>query len=133
MQHYNFEYAAVPPTYGAYSHAVEAGDFVFVAGQLARDADTGELVAGDIGEQTICALKIVGTILSELGLAYRHIVRATVYLADISDFEAMNAAYRSLMPEPFPARSTPQVKLPLGARVGIEVTAFRPRPSGATS
>jgi len=127
MQHYTFADSDIPQAYGAYSHAVEAGGFVFVSGQIARDRASGTLIDGDVAAQTRRSLEIVQRILGELGLGLGDVVRATVYLADIGDFAAMNAVYSSVMPAPYPARSTPQVSLPFGARVGIEVTAYRGR------
>ena len=125
MTHHSFPDAAIPKAYGAYSHAVEAGGFVFVAGQIGRDNATGLLIDGDVAAQTRRALEIVRDILAELGLGLGDVVRATVYLADIAEFGAMNAVYAQMMPAPYPARSTPQVALPFGARVSVEVTAYR--------
>ena len=124
MEHLVLEDSPVPRPYGAYSHAVVAGGFAFISGQIARDADTGLLIDGDIAAQTIRCLEIVRDILHELGLTMTDIVRVTVYLANIDDFAAMNAVYEAAMPPPYPARSTPEVKLPFGARIGIEVTAL---------
>ena len=120
----------MPKAYGAYSHAVVAGDFVFVAGQTARDTITGAVIQGDISAQTHRCLEIVREILAELGLALTDVVRSTVYLANIDDFSAMNRVYSAFLQPPYPARSTPEVKLPFGALVGIEVTAFRGKASG---
>ena len=64
-------------------------------------------------------------ILAELGLSLKHVVRATVYLKNLDDFAAMNRVYEATLSAPYPARSTPQVVLPFGALVGIEVTAYR--------
>ena len=127
MEHHTFAGTDVPVAYGAYSHAVVAGDFVFLAGQIARDSQTGRLIEGDIGQQTKRCLEIVAEILGHLGLSLRDVVRATVYLADIGDFDGMNRVYQEIMGPPYPARSTPQVRLPYGALVGVEVTAFRHR------
>jgi 2-iminobutanoate/2-iminopropanoate deaminase len=125
MRHHLFEDSPIPAPYGGYSHAVEAGDFVFLAGQIARDSATGELIEGDAAAQTTRCLEIIREILERLGLTLDHVVRSTVYLANIDDFAAMDGAYRKAFQGSFPARSTPQVKLPRGALVGIEVTAFR--------
>ena len=125
MTHHTFPGSGIPEAYGAYSHAVEAGGFVFLSGQIARDATTGTLIEGDITAQTERSLEIVREILGQLGLGLGDIVRATVYLADIAEFGAMNAVYSRMVPAPYPARSTPQVSLPFGARVSVEVTAFR--------
>lgn len=128
IEHHTFAGTDVPEAYGPYSHAVVAGDLVFVAGQIARDSVTGKLIDGDIAAQTTRCLEIIAGILGHLGLALADVVRATVYLNDLSEFEAMNQAYRAAFRERYPARSTPQVKLPFGALVGIEVTAYRPPP-----
>ncbi len=129
MEHHVFAETTIPKAYGAYSHAVVAGDFVFVAGQTARDAVTGKVIEGDISAQTRRCIEIIGEILNELGLTLADVVRSTVYLARIDDFDAMNRVYASAFPAPYPARSTPEVKLPFGALVGIEVTAFRGAPN----
>ena len=127
MEHYSFTDTNIPPAYGPYSHAVVAGDFVFLAGQIARDSVTGHLIEGDVAAQTARCLEIVREILSEFGLTLTDIVRVTVYLADIGDFDAMNQVYSAAFRPPYPVRSTPQVKLPFGALVGIEITAYRGR------
>jgi 2-iminobutanoate/2-iminopropanoate deaminase len=125
MKHHIFPDSSVPKAYGAYSHAVIAGDFVFLAGQTARDAKTGKVIDGDVAAQTHRCIEIIEDILSKCGLTLRNVVRSTVYLSHIADFDAMNRVYASRFPAPFPARSTPEVKLPFGALVSIEVTAFR--------
>ena len=130
MKHHTFPGTTIPPAYGPYSHAVVAGDYVFLAGQTARDAVTGRLIEGDILAQTARALELVREILGELGLSLSHVVRSTVYLASISDFDAMNSVYVKYFAPPYPARSTPEASLPFGALVSIEVTAYRGRPAG---
>ena len=124
MEHHSFPDTVIPPAYGPYSHAVVAGDFVFVAGQIARDSETGKLIDGDITAQTARSLEIVSDILKGLGLSLADVVRATVYLSDITNFDAMNSVYAEAFQAPYPVRSTPQVKIPFGALVGIEVTAY---------
>jgi 2-iminobutanoate/2-iminopropanoate deaminase len=109
-------------------HAVVANGFVFVAGQTARDAITGKVIQGTVEQQTTRCLEIISEILGQLGLTLKDVVRSTVYLAKIEDFAAMNAVYSQMFTAPYPARSTPEVKLPFGALVGIEVTAVQ-RPS----
>jgi 2-iminobutanoate/2-iminopropanoate deaminase len=125
IEHHTFAETAIPKAYGAYSHAVVAGDFVFVAGQIARGAVTSTLIEGDIAAQTKRCLEIVAEILAELQLTLADVVRVTVYLNDLADFDAMNEVYRAAFQGRYPARSTPQVKLPFGALVGVEVTAYR--------
>ena len=125
MEHYSFTDTNIPTAYGPYSHAIVAGDFVFLAGQIARDAITGRLIDGDITAQTIRCIEIVREILNELGLTLADVVRTTVFLADIGDFDAMNNVYSAAFGPQYPVRSTPQVTMPFGALVGIEVTAYR--------
>jgi len=127
MEHHSFPDTSIPAAYGPYSHAVVAGDFVFLAGQIARDAVTGRLIDGDITAQTTRCLEIVSDILKTLGLSLADVVRTTVFLSDIEDFDAMNGVYSATFRAPYPVRSTPQVKMPFGALVGIEVTAYRSR------
>ncbi len=127
MEHHSFPDTSIPAAYGPYSHAVVAGDFVFLAGQIARDAVTGRLIDGDITAQTARCLEIVSDILKRLGLSLTDVVRTTVFLSHIEDFDAMNGVYSATFQAPYPVRSTPQVKMPFGALVGIEVTAYRSR------
>ena len=127
MEHYTFADTSIPPAYGPYSHAVVAGDFVFLAGQIGRDSVSGRLIDGDITAQTTRCLEIVSDILERLGLSLSDVVRTTVFLSDIGDFDAMNRVYSATFKAPYPVRSTPQVKMPFGALVGIEVTAYRGR------
>jgi 2-iminobutanoate/2-iminopropanoate deaminase len=129
MDHHTFPDTSIPRAYGPYSHAVVAGDFVFVAGQTARDSVTGQVIAGDVFTQTHRCIEIIRDILAQFGLSLTDVVRSTVYLANIDDFAEMNRAYSAGFPAPYPARSTPEVRLPFGALVGIEVTAYRDRVS----
>jgi 2-iminobutanoate/2-iminopropanoate deaminase len=124
LEHHSFSNTTVPPAYGAFSHAVTAEDFVFVAGQIARHP-TGDFAGGDIASQTRRCIEIVADILGRLDLTLHDVVRCTVYLSDIADFAAMNAVYAEAFGPKFPARSTPQVQMPFGAKVGLEVTAYR--------
>lgn len=87
-----------------------------------------KLIDGDIAAQTTRCLEIIAGILARLQLTLGDVVRATVYLNDLADFDAMSRVYRAAFGDRYPARSTPQVKLPFGALVGIEVTAYRSPP-----
>jgi 2-iminobutanoate/2-iminopropanoate deaminase len=131
MEHHSFPDTSIPAAYGAYSHTVIAGDFVFLSGQTARDSNTGLLIEGGVVAQTRRCIEIVREILSKLELTLRDVVRVTVYLADIGDFDAMNRAYSTEFQAPYPARSTVQVEMPFGALVGVEVTAYRSRKGSA--
>lgn len=109
---------------GPYAQAVEAGELVFLSGQTPLDSATGKLVEGDIGVQTRQCFKNLFAVLAAGGLKADDVVKATVFLTDMNDFPAMNAAYQEHFSSPYPARSTIGVAaLPLGARIEIELVA----------
>ena len=111
---------------GPYSLAIDTGQVVYLSGQVHLDGETGKLVEGDIGTQTRQCLENLKKVLASAGLGFEHVVKTTVFLADMDDFAAMNQVYAEYMIAPFPARSTIQVAaLPLGARVEIEAIAQR--------
>ena len=115
-----------PAAIGPYSQAIEVNGFVFASGQIPIDPKTGNFVEGGIKEQTAQALTNAGNILKEAGTDLAHVVKTTVYLADMADFAAMNEVYATFFSQPFPARSAVAVKdLPKGARVEIEVLAAK--------
>ena len=115
-----------PAAIGPYSQAIEVNGFVFASGQIPIDPKTGNFVEGGIKEQTTQALTNDGNILKEAGTDLAHVVKTTVYLADMADFAAMNEVYATFFSQPFPARSAVAVKdLPKGARVEIEVLAAK--------
>lgn len=118
--------ADAPAAVGPYAHAVVAGDLLLLSGQTPIDPATGRLVDGDVGTQTARVLANLGAVLAAAGLTLGDVVRCNVYLTDMADFAAMNAAYAAAFDEPFPARTTVAVAgLPLGARVEIEAVALR--------
>ena len=119
----NFETAAQP--YGPYSHVVTAGPFVFLSGHSGRDIQTGKVITGDITAQAEQALLNIEAVLKGVGLGFEHIVRTTIYLADIADFAAVNAVYEKKFSRGFPARSTFQVTLPFGALVAFDAIAYK--------
>lgn len=119
---------AAPAPIGPYSQAVAAGGFVFCSGQVALDAQTGDLLDGDVAEQTRKAMANLGAVLEAAGCRFADVVKTTIFLIDMADFAAVNAVYG----ETFgggstpPARSTVAVAaLPRGARVEIEAIATR--------
>ena len=115
-----------PAAIGPYSQAIEVNGFVFASGQIPIDPKTGNFVEGGIKEQTAQALTNAGNILKEAGTDLAHVVKTTVYLADMADFAAMNEVYATFFSQPFPARSAVAVKdLPQGARVEVEVLAAK--------
>jgi 2-iminobutanoate/2-iminopropanoate deaminase len=116
---------SAPKALGPYSQAIRAGQFLFVSGQVPIDPATGELVQGSIGDQTRRALQNVGAILKAGGASFQNVVRTTVYLADLTDFPAMNEVYGTFFTSPQPARSTIQAaRLPKDARIEIDVIAY---------
>ena len=125
MEHHTFPDTSIPAAYGAYSHAVVAGDYVFIAGQTGRDPQTCRVIEGDVGVQTRRTLEIVREILEQLGLSLSEVVRTTVYLESINDFAAMNSVYSAMFQPPYPARSVVPVNMPYGALVGVEAIAYR--------
>ncbi len=114
-----------PKAIGPYSQAVRANGFVFVSGQIALDPGTQELVPGDITAQTERVLENVKGILQAAGSSLEKVVRATVFLADMSEFASMNQVYARYFRQAFPARSTVQAaRLPRDVRVEIDVIAL---------
>jgi 2-iminobutanoate/2-iminopropanoate deaminase len=118
--------AGAPGALASYSPAIDAGGFVFCAGQVGIDPQTGQLVDGGIEAQTERVLRNLMAVLDAAGLTIADVVKTTCFLADIADFEAFNAVYARFVGDPPPARSTFQVAaLPRGARVEIEAIAAR--------
>ena len=116
---------------GPYSHAVWAGDLLYLSGQTPVDPATGKLVEGDVSIQTSRCFENLFGVLVEAGLTPHHIIKVNVYLADMADFSAMNDVYAGLFEKPFPARTTIQAAgLPLGARIEIEMIARCDPPEG---
>ncbi len=114
-----------PSAIGPYSQAVDAGNLVFVAGQVGRDPVTGELPAG-VEAQTERAMRNIQAILEAAGLSWANVAKTTCLLAEIEDFQAFNGIYVKFVTDPRPARATYAVKaLPGGALVEIEAFAVR--------
>ena len=113
-----------PKPIGPYSQAIRSNGFLYVSGQVALDATTGEFVGTDIRQQTQRTLENVKGILEAAGSNMHHVVKTTVFLKDISDFAAMNEVYAKFFTLAPPARSTVEVaRLPKDALVEIEVIA----------
>ncbi|HXV73566.1 MAG TPA: Rid family detoxifying hydrolase, partial [Sphingomonadales bacterium] len=119
--------AGAPEPRGPYSHAVRAGDLIFVSGQLAFNPETGEFESGNIGTQTRRTIENLRLILQAAGADLRDVTRCSVYLADVREFAEMNEVYDEFFGEAKPARTTIQAILPLkGARVEIDCIAYKP-------
>lgn len=110
----------------AYSQAVEAGDFVFVSGQIPINPVNGELIHETIEAATLQSISNIQRVLEATNLELDNVVKATIFLIDSEDYSGMDATYRKSMSEPFPAREAVFVSgLPKGARVEISVIAHR--------
>lgn len=115
-----------PAAIGPYSQAVEVNGMVFLSGQIPIDPLTGEVVAGGIKEQTTQVFENIKNVLAEAGLTTAHIVKTTVFMADMSLFADMNAVYANYFEGAFPARSAVAVKaLPKNVLVEVESIAVR--------
>jgi len=120
-----FNAPGAPPPVWPFSAALRAGGFVFVSGQVSEDLASGTPVQGDVAIQTRQALENVRLLLEAAGSGLDRLVKTTVFLADIRDFDAMNAVYREVVPPPFPTRSTVEAKLSdPWLRVEIEAIAL---------
>ena len=114
-----------PAALGPYSPGVQVGEFLFLSGQIGLNPETGKLVEGGIKEQTKQALDNLGAVLKEAGMDYDNVVRATVYLSDMNNFQSMNSVYKGYFNSPHrPARSTVEVRLlPRESLVEIDLIA----------
>ena len=108
---------------GPYSHAIDAGDFIYLSGQTAKNSSNANM-EGDITAQTKECFLSLFDVLNQAGLGEEHVVKVNVYLTSMKDFEAMNEVYKTQFSAPYPARTCVAVsELPLGAEVEIELVA----------
>lgn len=113
-----------PEAIGPYSAGVRAGNLLFLSGSVPLDPATGQLVEGDITAQAVRVFENIAALLTAAGTDFSHVVKTTVFLADMNEFAAMNAVYATYFTAPYPARSTVQVaRLPRDCRLEIEVIA----------
>ena len=116
------------PAIGPYSQGIQAGQILFISGQIPLDPSDSQLVSGGIKPQTHRVLKNLGAILKTAGVSFEHVVRTTVFLTDLQDFEAMNEIYSRYFSNVAPARSTVQVSaLPKSAMIEIDAIAIIPK------
>ena len=114
-----------PKAIGPYSQAIQAGNFLFLSGQIPLDPKTGELVKGDIRQQTKQVLNNLEGVLGSEKLEMKDVVKVTIFLRDIGNFNQVNDVYATYFPSSPPARSTVQVaKLPRDAEIEIEAIAL---------
>ena len=113
-----------PKAIGPYSQAVRVGDFIFCAGQAGLEPATGNLVKGGVEAETRRVLQNLSAVLQAAGSSMSRVVKTTVFLTNMDDFQKMNAIYAEFFPSTPPARSTVQVsRLPKDACVEIELIA----------
>ena len=116
-----------PAAIGPYSQGIVASGFLFTAGQIALDPATGQVVTGDVKAQTTQVLTNLAEVLAAAGASWRHVVKTTVFLADMNDFPVVNEVYGRMLGDARPARSTVQVAgLPRGVLVEIDAIAELP-------
>ena len=116
--------ANAPESIGPYSQGIRDGNRIFVSGQGPLDPDTGEVISGDISEQTERTLQNAEAILEAGGASLNDVVKATVFVTDMDNYDAVNEVYGEYMSDPFPARSAVEVgNLPGLFDVEIEVIA----------
>ena len=113
-----------PSAIGPYSQAVRVGDFLYTSGQIALDPNTGNFLSGKVEAETELTLYNLRAILEAGGLSLDHVIKTTVYLADMGDFPRMNQVYERIFGDNKPARACVQVAaLPKGAKVEIDAIA----------
>lgn len=117
--------AGMPKALGPYSHAVRAGELLFVSGQAGADPATGKL-APDFDGQCRQAFANLLTVLRAAGCGPEHVVKTTVFLSDTGNFAAMNAVFAETFPTDPPTRATPTVAFPQGILISIECVAMMP-------
>ena len=116
-----------PKAIGPYSQAIQAGNLLFLSGQIPLDPKTGELREGDIHQQTQQVLENIKGLLESQGLGMKDVVKVTIFLKDMGNFNQMNEVYAAYFSSSPPARSTVEVaRLPRNAEIEIEAIALAP-------
>ena len=114
-----------PAAIGPYSQAIRCGSLLFCSGQIPLDPKSGQIVTGDIAAQTRRVLDNIKAVLKAEDMTFDHVVKTTIFLTNLGDFQAVNEIYGSYFKQDPPARSTVQVAaLPKGANVEVEVIAM---------
>ena len=118
---------AAPAAIGPYSQAVVAGGILWMSGQIALDPKTGDIVGQSAAEQAVQVLMNLEAVLKAAGCGFEHLVRCTIYMADMNDYAAVNEVYGRYMASPPPARAAVEVsRLPKDVRVEISAVAVLP-------
>ena len=116
-----------PRPLGPYSPAIRAGNLLFISGQVPVDPATGTVVGTDIRAQTEQVMRNIGALLKSAGAGFEHVVRTTVFLADLNEFAEMNNCYARFVTDPPPARATVQVaRLPRDVKIEVDAIAVIP-------
>jgi 2-iminobutanoate/2-iminopropanoate deaminase len=116
--------ANAPESIGPYSQGIVDGDTVYVSGQGPVDPESGEIIDGDIQDETRRTMENIGAVLEAAGTSLDNIVKATVFVQNMDDYGAINEVYEEYLSEPYPARSAVQIEdLPVAIGVEIEVIA----------
>ena len=114
-----------PAAVGPYEQAIRVGNFIFTSGQIPLDPSTNKLIEGDISQQTKMVMENLKALLEASGSSLKNVIKATVFLTDLKNFEQMNKIYGEYFSASKPARSTIQVSaLPKGAAIEIEMIAL---------
>ncbi|MVN21281.1 RidA family protein [Mucilaginibacter arboris] len=116
-----------PQPIGPYNQAVIAGGFLFISGQIAIDAASGQLITDNITAETHTVLRNIKAILAEAGLTFDDIVKTTIFLSDMNNFSLINDIYGSYFTGNFPARETVEVSV-LPKNVNVEISAIAVKP-----
>jgi len=120
-----------PAAIGPYSQAIRSNGLLFISGQIPIDPESGELIKGDAGEQAERVLKNLQAILEAAGMGLEDVVKTTLYLKSLGNFEKVNSIYKRYFPNNPPARSTVEVsRLPKDAEIEIEAVAIKPSERG---
>lgn len=115
-----------PTPIGPYSHSVLVGNTLYISGQVAKDAASGEMIQTDIKAETAKVMENLKAILLEANMDFSNVVKSTIYCTNLGDFADINEVYGTFFTADFPARETVQVvKLPLNANVEISVVAVK--------
>ena len=115
-----------PSPIGPYSQAIQAGNTLYVSGQIAINPADGQLITNNIIREATLVMENIGAILKESGFGFQDIVKTTIYLKDMQDFQSVNEVYGNYFKDNFPARETVEVSgLPKNVNVEISVIAFK--------
>ena len=126
------ETEAAPEAIGPYSQAVGYNGLLFLSGQIALEPETGEMVDGGVEEQVTQVMANLSAVLEAAGVNFSHVIRTTIYLEDMEDFETVNEIYGRFFDTNPPARATVQAgRLPKDAKVEIDLIAARPESEDA--